>query len=109
MIDKGLTQEGTKQLCSMASAVPLYLYTVSHFVSVVAWGCGWGGWSCGQGGLLSHPYPLNLKVKGDFSPGSEKEEKSRILAMAFGRLFGVLFKDHRVGGGAALGLWCPAF
>lgn len=62
------------------------------------------------GGLLSHPYPLNLKVKGNFSPGSEKEERSsKILAMASGKSFGVLFKDHRVGGGAALGLWCPAF
>lgn len=61
------------------------------------------------GVLLSHPHPLNLKVKGDFSPRSEKEEKSRILAMVSGRSFGVLFKDHHVGGGAALGLWRPAF
>lgn len=78
MIDKGLAQEGTKQLCSMASALPLYLYTASHFVFVVAWRCGWGGGGLvvfHTGVLLSHPHPLNLKVKGDFTPGRRRRRK----------------------------------
>lgn len=65
MIDKGLAQEGTKQLCSMALALPLYLYIVSHFVSVVAWRCGWGGWSCGLPHWWAPVPPLPPESEGE--------------------------------------------